>query len=322
MKLQDVSLSLVAHNQDQEYLKLEFEFFQNFESPHTRKSYKNDIKSFLEFFKGTFKVPSILDCEKFHIVAYKEWLTNNDYSPKSINRKISSLSTYFNFLIEKNFLKINPCQGIKKPRQVVKTETNDLTDEEVVTLFEVVNEKASPLHKAIIYLFFSTGIRKSELIELKLKDYKEINGHMTIQVVAKGGKTLIKFLLPECVEVIEQYVTYMKDANREIHPEDWLFQPSKNPTEKKANLIKPLRPKSIDYIFSKYCKLAQIDKRISPHSARATYIGSAIQNGADIIKVSKDVGHSSIRTTEEYNKRRSRLEDSPAHSLGFFKKTS
>ena len=314
-----LTLSNISSTPSSQAIDLEYEFFQNLESAHTRKSYKSDIKLFLWFASEILKLSSVTHCKKLHIVKFRNWLTDTDYSPKSINRKISSLSTYFNFLTEKEFLDFNPCLGVKKPRQVVLKETNDLSDEEARELLTLVAQKASPLHRAIIYLFFSTGIRKSELIELKLKDFEEINGEMTIRVKAKGGKILLKFLAPECLAVINEYVDYMATIDREIHQNDWLFQPSKNP-KSPDNINKPLRPKSIDYIFSKYCKMAGISKRVSPHSARATYIGSAIENGADIIKISKDVGHVSIKTTEEYNKRRQSLKDSPAKHLGFLKK--
>lgn len=320
MKNSPIALSQISTRETNESIELEYEFFQNFESIHTRKSYRTDIKGFIGFISTEFELQAITECKKVHIVAYRNWLSDNDYSPKSINRKISSVSTYFNFLSEKGFVEINPCMGVKKPRQVVVNETNDLTDDEVINLLEIVSTKASELHRAIIYLFFSTGIRKSELIELKLKDFEEIDGEMTIRIRAKGGKKLTKLIAPECFEVIKEYIDYMSSIDREIHPNDWLFQPSKNPSSSENNVTKPLRPKSIDYIFKKYCKIAGINKRISPHSARATYIGSAIENGANIIKISKDVGHSSIKTTEEYNKRKMRLQDSPAKHLGFLKK--
>jgi integrase/recombinase XerD len=114
---------------------------------------------------------------------------------------------------------------------------------------------------------------------------------------------------------------FKKSKFREVDLNDWLFQPSVNPKNPK-NLDRPLVPSSIDYIFKKYCKLAGINKRVSPHSARATYIGSSLQGGADLLKVSKDVGHSSVKTTEAYNKRKNTLKDSPARNLGFIQKAS
>ncbi len=82
--------------------------------------------------------------------------------------------------MEAGFLDFNPADGVKRPRQVAKSETLDLTDEEVMRLFEGISEKATPLHRAILMTFFTTGIRKSELIEIKLSDLQEINGEMTM----------------------------------------------------------------------------------------------------------------------------------------------
>ncbi len=71
-----------------------------------------------------------------------------------------------------------------------------------------------------------------------------------------------------------------------------------------------------------WCKKAGIHHRISPHSARASYIGSALDNGVDLYKISRDVGHASVKTTEEYNKRKQRISESPVWGLGFMKKVS
>ncbi len=317
-----VTLSQVsAYQKSDESKKLEFEFLNNFESIHTRKAYKRDILLFLDFYKNELGLSNLNECTRFHIVAFKDFLTNGDQAPKSINRKLSSLSSYFQFLMEKGFLEFNPADGVKRPKQTIIKETNDLTDEEVIELFNVIQKQATPLHRAILITFFTTGIRKSELIQIKLEDLEEINGETTLRIKAKGGKKLLKFLIPECVEAINQYKSYMKKEGRIIHSSDWLFQPSKNP-KNPTHTDRSLVPSSIDYIFQRYCKMAKIYKRISPHSARATYIGSSLDGGADLLKVSRDVGHSSVKTTEQYNKRKNSIKDSPARNLGFLKKAS
>ena len=112
----------------------------------------------------------------------------------------------------------------------------------------------------------------------------------------------------------------MESVGREIGKDEWIFQPTKNPSDP-GNLVRPLAPKSVDYIVSSHCKKAGISHRVSPHSARATYIGSALEAGSDLLTVSQDVGHSSVKTTEEYNKRRRKLKESPAYALKYFKKS-
>lgn len=301
--------------------KLEYEFFSNFESPHTRKSYRSDITQFFEFLKDNFKeVNTYIEIERVHVVAFRNWLTDNELAPKSINRKIAANSSFFDFLIEKGMIQFNPCSSIKRPRQEVIQPTNDLTDEQISELFSLINDLKGPglLHKAVLYTLFTTGIRKAELINLRRKHFFVKDSHYLIEVRAKGGKQLQKVVHPKCAEVILEYMSYLESSGEVMHPEDWIFRPSRNPLEPE-NTLKPLNPKSVDYIVKTWCKKAGIHHRISPHSARASYIGSALDAGVDLYKVSKDVGHASVKTTEEYNKRRQKMEDSPVFGLGFLK---
>lgn len=322
IKKNDSSLKLYQDKASFNY-KLEYEFFSNFESPHTRKSYRIDIFQFFEFLNENFgEVKSYGEIERVHVVAFRNWLTDNGLAPKTINRKIAANSSFFDFLLEKSILQFNPCTSIKRPRQEVVQPTNDLSDNQISELFTLVDELKGPglLHKAIVYTLFTTGIRKAELINLRRKNFFVKDSHHIIEVRAKGGKFLTKVIHPKCAEVIFEYLAYMEALNGSaIHSEDWIFTPSKNPLEP-THINKPLNPKSVDYIIKTWCKKAGIDHRISPHSARASYIGSALEAGIDLYKISKDVGHASIKTTEEYNKRRQKMEDSPVFGLGFMNK--
>ncbi|MBC7714299.1 MAG: tyrosine-type recombinase/integrase [Rhizobacter sp.] len=319
-KKNDSSLKIYQDQGSFNY-KLEYEFFNNFESPHTRKSYRADITQFFDFLKENFKdVNGYTAIERVHVVAFRNWLTDNNLAPKTINRKLAANSSFFDFLIEKNMIQFNPCSSIKRPRQEVIQPTNDLSDEQITNLFELVSVLKGPglLHKAVIYTLFTTGIRKAELINLRRKNFFLRDSHYLIEVRAKGGKQLTKVVHPQCAEIILEYISYIESLGEKVHPEDWIFRPSKNPLEPE-NIIKPLNPKSVDYIIKTWCKKAGIDHRISPHSARASYIGSALDAGVDLYKISKDVGHASVKTTEEYNKRRQKLSESPVFGLGFMK---
>lgn len=302
--------------------ELDYEFFANFKSEHTRKSYRSDIQQFFNFIVLNFtdiKGPGEL--RRFHMVAYRNYLESLELAPKTINRKLSSVSSYFDFLCEKNLMAHNVLKSIKRPRQEIKTPTNDLSDEEVSRLLQSFNPQSPSyyLHRAVIFLLFFTGIRKSELIFLKRKDYKMEKETKIISITAKGGKQLIKVIHPLCADALEQYLTWCAKEGLSHSPEDWLFRPTKNPLNPRSlkGLNKPLRPSTIDYILRETCKRAKIERRVSPHSARATYIGSSLESGAELWRVSRDVGHSSVKTTEIYNKRRQDLKESPAFHLGF-----
>jgi integrase/recombinase XerD len=304
--------------------ELQYEFFYNFESPHTRKSYRIDVSQFFGFIKDNFSsITGYEEIKKIHFVAYRNWLTDLDLAPKSISRKMAANSSFFDFLVEKNIVSFNPSTSIKRPRQEVRKPTNDASDEQIRNLFTLVDELKGPglLHRAVIYTLFTTGIRKSELINLKLKNFFVKDGLHVIEVRAKGGKQLIKVIHPKTAEIINEYLDFLKSTGEPLHVEDWIFRPSKNPLDP-THLIKPLNPKSVDYIIKSWCKKAGIDQRISPHSARASYIGSALDSGLDLYKISRDVGHASVKTTEEYNKRRQQLSDSPVFGLGFMSNDS
>ncbi|MFA6238503.1 MAG: tyrosine-type recombinase/integrase [Bacteriovorax sp.] len=304
--------------------ELEYEFFHNFESPHTRKSYRSDISQFFEFLRDNFSdVSGYADIKRVHIVAFRNWLADSNLAPKSINRKMAANSSFLDFLVEKNIIAFNPCTSIKRPRQEVVKPTNDVSDDQIRTLLELVEPLKGPglLHRAILYTLFTTGIRKAELINLRLKNFFIKDGFHIIEIRAKGGKHLTKVIHPKCAEVINEYLDYIKQNGEKLHEEDWVFRPSKNPLDP-AHIVKPLNPKSIDYIIKSWCAKAGIDQRISPHSARASYIGSALESGMDLYKISRDVGHASVKTTEEYNKRRQKLSESPVFGLGFMKKST
>ncbi len=299
-----------------------FEFFENFNSDHTKKSYRTDINQFFDFLASYMQgIRQLKSLQRVHAVAFKKWLVDNEYAPKTTNRKMSAVSSFFDFLVEKNFVEYNIFHSIKRPRQEVQNPTNDLSDEQVQKIIEILesnNSNSALLHRAVVSTLFMTGIRKAELINLKRGDYYYENNIPMIKVKAKGGKMLTKVLPQDCVEAIEDYLSWMKAQNREVEYEDWLFQPTRNPSEN--NLVKPLNPKSVNYIVKTICKRAGVPQNVSSHSARASYIGSALENGADLYKVSRDVGHSSVKTTEEYDKRRKKFKDSPIHHLGYLKK--
>ncbi len=296
------------------------EFFSQFISPHTRRSYASDLEHFFQFLKEFYTtIQHPQDLKKLHVLAYREWLVQLEQAPKTIARKLSSLSSLLSFLVEKSVIEFNLTDSIKRPKQSVKSPTQDLSDEQVSDLLKLLAEATGPsarLHRAILIVLFTTGMRVGELTQIKRKHFLKHQEHYVLQLTAKGGKQLTKLLHPVAVQAIEEYLAEKQALKQqELHPEDILFTPTRNPVD--GNLERPLDPKSVAYIIKEWSKKAGIFQRISPHSARATYIGSALEQGVDLYKVSKDVGHSSVKTTEEYNKRARQLKDSPVYHLGF-----
>ncbi|MCR9204539.1 MAG: site-specific integrase, partial [Halobacteriovoraceae bacterium] len=125
-----------------------------------------------------------------------------------------------------------------------------------------------------------------------------------------------KVLHPLCVEALEEYLEWMRGLGRGHGPEDWMFQPTRNPSNP-THLNKPLNPRTINEIVTSYGKKIGLNFSISPHSARATFIGQLLEAGVDIYSVAREVNHSSVKTTQEYDKRRKKLSDSPIAKLRY-----
>ncbi|OUR94145.1 hypothetical protein A9Q84_17705 [Halobacteriovorax marinus] len=300
------------------------EFFENFNSIHTRKSYEIDIKHFLTWLFTELSVSSYNDLERAHIIKYRNWLqeaggrNGNPCAPKTVARKLASLSSYSDYLVEKSLLEFNPVTSVKRPRRDVISPTNALTGKQVTELLQTIPSDTSSgiLHRSLLMMFFTTGLRKSEILNLKYKDYREINDFRVMEFIGKGGKIGQKVLHPQNIETLTLYLEHMKTLGREHEREDWLFQPSHNPTNPKE-LNKPLNPKTINEIIDYYGKKIGLNFKISPHSARATFIGELLELGVDIYSVAREVNHSSVKTTQEYDKRRKKLSDSPVFKLKF-----
>ncbi len=134
--------------------------------------------------------------------------------------------------------------------------------------------------------------------------------------IGKGQKKNEIPLHPTTVHYVDEYIMWMEKNGRKISPEDFLFQPTKNSFN--GNVVKKLSHTAVAYIVEKYAKVINPNKRITPHSARATFISSLIDNGEDIYYVSQLVNHSDVRTTQGYDKRKKNFRKNPIFNLNFF----
>lgn len=308
-------------------LKLYPEFLDNFTSEHTRVNYRSDLNQFFIFLQEHYQIDDLKAVERVHLINYRNYLSEtggrggDPCAPKTVARKLASLSSYFDYLVEKGERDFNPAQSVKRPRREVLSPTQALNKEQVQAIFALLNTEQDKypsryLHKALLITFFTTGMRKSEVLHLKYKDYRQINDYQVLEFIGKGGKVGQKLLHPLCVQALEEYLAWMKNQNRSHEQQDWLFQPNRNPKDP-GQLNKPLNPKTINEILQQYGKKIGLTFNISPHSARATFIGELLEAGVDIYSVAREVNHSSVKTTQEYDKRRKKIQDSPIGKLPY-----
>jgi integrase/recombinase XerD len=298
-------------------------------TPLTEKAYKKDLTDFFSFSGQSFGLPRLIDdkmrfdeIKRVHVVKYKKYLESKNskrgraFAPNSINRKTSSISSFYQFLVIREIVDKNPVKFCVRPKRMVVEETQAFTDREMKNLFDLVIEDAPPLHRAVILLLFTTGMRQAELRNIQLADLYDREGINFLSYMGKGQKMNEVPIHPTSIHYINEYIQWMDRIGRKVELRDYLFQPTKNSYNGVTK--KKLSHTALGYIISKWAKKINPSKRITPHSARATFISSLIDNGEDIYYVSQLVNHADVKTTQRYNKRRRNFRKNPVFNLNFF----
>lgn len=318
----------LSYHELMDALEIDLEFLQSFASPHTRRAYKSDLRAFICFLKTFYEGASnFKNVTRAMIIHYRNWLsdcggpTGEPMAPKSIARKMASIDSYFDFLIEhrsEQGIEMNPTSSVKRPKQEVRSPTQAVSRNLVLEMIDhaSMNPTSGPLHHALMVTYFMTGLRTSEILALKIKDMIFLNNQVYFRLVGKGGKIHHKQLMPKVLEAIEAYLEWMKGLGRSVAPEEWLFRPTKNPADPK-NIDRPISPSAVNELFSKYALMSGVKGNVSAHSARATFITDYLSQGADLKEVAMEVGHASTTTTEIYDKRRKKLTVNLAQKLGY-----
>ncbi len=266
------------------YLKVSLNY-----SPHTITSYENDLKQFENFLTLTFGKDDfdLNDLELTILKSFVAGLFDEDYSNRSISRKISLLKSFFKYLAKKKYIKKNVAATLIFPK-LDKKLPSYLTESEAEKLFEPEQtDDRKPLDAAILELFYSTGIRLSELINLKISN---INFSIkTIKVFGKGSK--------------ERIVPFGKNAELSIN-EYLKVRPV--PAEGNSDILflssngNKLYPMQVNRITKKSLEGVTELKKKSPHILRHTFASHLLDKGADIRAVKDLLGHESLSTTQVY----------------------
>jgi len=253
-------------------------------SKHTVSAYVNDLEEFNKFLNTN----SVKLNEKLNYSFVRQWiveLSENGLSTRSINRKISSLKSYFNFLIAINKLNVSPLK-LHRNLKVEPKIIIPFNEREMDKVFEIFNNNSGKLDRdfLIIEILYSTGIRRDELINLKFEDIYFEQG--LIKVLGKRNKERLVPVLPNLLSKIKKY-----SSNNSIS--SYLFK-SKNG--------KKISPSTIYRIVKKYFRQISSKNKISPHVLRHSFATHMINNGADINSVKEILGHSSLASTQIYTK--------------------
>ena len=254
-------------------------------SEHTIKSYATDLKQFTSFLSSEFQIIDEINEISFQII--RTWIASlleKGINPRSVNRKISTLKTYFKFLIREGELIENPMIKVVAPKSKKRLPIFIEEDQIKSLLNEVQFESGfiGQRNKLIIELFYVTGIRLSELINIKISDVDFSN--QSIKVLGKRKKERIIPLSSSMINSLDNFI-------KNNHKNHFLF----------TNLdgVK-LYTKLVYRVVNKYiAKISSVNKK-SPHILRHTFATHMLNNGADINAIKELLGHANLSATQVY----------------------
>jgi integrase/recombinase XerD len=301
----------------------EVEWLANITNAKTRRAYKNDVQEFV-LFTGLSDLGSLRAVVRSHVIAWRKDMESRKLEPSSIRRKLSALSSLFDYLCERNAVLGNPVDGVKRPMaNNNEGSTPALGDAQVRRLLEAPapDTLKGVRDRAILATLLYHGIRREELCLLRLRDIQSRQGVMHFRI--KGKRDKIRFIPVHAMvlRLIGEYLEAGKHGGAVSHEslDSPLFRPVKN--NRTGTLNKHLDPGSIyRNIVRKYARATGINAEVvglCVHSLRATAATNALSNEADIAKVQEWLGHANVSTTRLYDRRKTRPEDSPTFHVKY-----
>ncbi|MCL6087310.1 MAG: tyrosine-type recombinase/integrase, partial [Actinobacteria bacterium] len=280
----------------QESLNLYFKYlkYEKNLTPNTIISYNNDLLLFRDYLLRN----KISDVKEINLTVFRSFLKllyKYNYSNQTLSRKFSSYINYFKFLEQNSLIDIQLSQIISLPKKE-KRVFNFLSVSEINTMLDKIDgqDNFAVRDRAIFELFYSTGARISEIINITMDKLDMKN--CEVKVYGKGRKSRIVYLNEKSRESLSRYLEIRSS---------FLFNKKNNSYKKCAFLFlnkngSALSARFIRVLLNKYLKNAEINKVISPHDIRHTFASHLLQEGAGIREVQELLGHSNINTTQIY----------------------
>jgi integrase/recombinase XerC len=257
-------------------------------SSNTVIAYKKDVETFQEFCRVKFELNNLL---KVTYPIIREWiidLSEKELSPLSINRKISSLSKYYDFLIKINDLKSSPLKNHKRLK-VQKKLIIPFSEDEVLKVVDVFSKNFEGKRNLLIVdMLYSTGVRRDELINIKLNDV--LLDENLVKVLGKRNK---ERLVPLVLNLKSRINDYLKFRNEIKSSSSNFFITTKG---------KKIGPSLVYRVVKNYFSKVSTKVKTSPHVLRHSFATHMLNNGADINSIKEIMGHSSLASTQIYTK--------------------
>lgn len=269
-----------------EYLKIELNYSEN-----TINSYEIELIKYQNFLEK--QNISYLKITKEEVREYLKYLDNRQYKNRSIAKNISSIRSFYRYLVSKEKIEKNIFASIRNPKLEKKLPNYvSVIDMEKILDFPNQENYTKTIYTTrdllIIELLYDTGCRATELVSIQLKDINEME--KSIKVLGKGSKERVVFFGEYTLDTLYKYL-----QEREIildgKPSEYLFVSKENGS---------LTTRRIAQIMDSVMKVVAIKNNVTPHTLRHTFATHLLNNGADLRSVQELLGHSSLSTTQIY----------------------
>jgi len=283
-------------------------------SEHTKRAYSKDIKRFVQFLHARHFERGDEILTRTALIAYKDQLLQEKLEHTTIDRHLATLKSFFRWLTEDGHFERNPSETVRflNPKRVSSTQA--FTDAEVQKVLSLPNlhSRIGSQHYAILMILFYCGLRRSEVCELRTSNISEERGQLILRLKGKGNKERIVPLILPVRSALEHF---FKITGKRRDKDQYLFAPFKN--ARTGELNKALDSTMIYYIVTRYSRQAGVANKVSPHSCRATAISNARDHNVADRAIQEFAGWSSPSMITNYDKRKTAIEDSAAHSISY-----
>ena len=255
-------------------------------SKHTITSYNNDVKKFDQYLCLVYECLPFEKVELFHVRSYLVYLLNLNLEKTTVARNISSVKSFYNYLIKEEVVNSSPLNLLESPK-INKRLPSFIKEDELVFLFDKIEFEQSFLglrDKLLIMLFYQTGVRLSEIINLK-------NGSVSSKYIKVLGKRNKERIIPISSNTFNFIEIYFEQKNNKFPNTEFFFI-----TDNGKKMYEKFVYRKVNY----YLSLVSSKQKKSPHILRHTFATHMLNNGADLNAIKEILGHENLSATQVY----------------------
>jgi len=258
-------------------------------SQNTLNAYRTDLKKFSEWLQKSSR-PTLVEVQRSDLLDYLAYRSEEQHSPRSSARMLSSLRRFYAYCLRKNLIKDNPTRLLDSPK-LGRPLPNSISEDEVERLLTApdLNTNLGLRDRAMLELLYATGLRVSELVNLSDTQVSLRQG--VLRVTGKGDKERLVPIGEEAVNWLEKYIQVARPELAQQSQSGALFL-----TNRKSGMTR----QAFWYLIKRYAKQEDIRSHLSPHTLRHAFATHLLNHGADLRAVQMLLGHSSVSTTQIY----------------------